>query len=128
MPAALLRAAAQERALSQAALRIFEEDREDTLLLLAPVAGVLVVADGSVAGVAVRDWGVGVGAEKPCHAFEPSYRAEGTSAALPGGTGLGLSIAKAIVQRRGLCLWGHSPPGGRGSTFGFCPPREDGEA
>ena len=105
---------------------------------LAPVAGVLVVADGPVAGVAphscrdavsvaVRDRGVGVRAEELCRVFEPFYRAEGTRAALPGGSGLGLSIAKAIVQRHGGCLWGHSPPGGRGSTFGFCLPRGDEE-
>lgn len=128
MDPALLRAAAQERRVDQPPLQIFEAERVLTLLLLAPVAGVLVVADGPVVGVAVRDRGVGVGANEPCHAFEPSYWAEGTSAALAGGNGRGLSIAKAIVQRRGLCLWGCSPLGRRGSTFGFCPPRGDGEA
>ena len=64
----------------------------------------LVVEDGQVLTVRVRDDGPGVPPDQLARVFEPFYRIESSRSRDTGGTGLGLSIARDIAQAHGGAL------------------------
>ena len=81
----------------------------------------LIVADGGLLRVQVRDNGVGIAPEQQAGIFE-KFRQAGDRINQPaGGFGLGLPISRLIVRQCGGDLWVESEPG-RGSTFSFTLP------
>ncbi|MGQ9683797.1 MAG: PAS domain-containing sensor histidine kinase [Anaerolineae bacterium] len=75
----------------------------------------LAVQDGE-AVISVRDWGVGIPAERQTRIFERFYRAHAGTPYDFGGMGVGLYIAREVVQRHGGRMWFESREG-QGSTF-----------
>ena len=73
-------------------------------------------ADGAV--VRVRDWGVGIPADKQAQLFERFYRAHAGTADDRGGMGIGLHFSREIVERHGGRIWFESREGD-GSAFAF---------
>jgi len=84
-----------------------------------PVRGTLELtgfAEGAIAGLRVRDTGVGIPADKLNSIFEPFVQV-GRSLTTPHeGTGLGLAISRDLAQAMGGDLTVESEPG-EGSTF-----------
>ena len=77
---------------------------------------------GRMAGVSVRDSGVGIPEERRPHVFEPFY--EPVPVGEPGYVGLvslGLFVSKQVVDAHGGRIWFESNPG-KGSTFSFSLP------
>ena len=72
----------------------------------------------------VTDTGVGVPRDYLARVFEPFVQVPNAAA---GGSGLGLTISKRIVEAHGGQLTAQSEPG-RGSTFTFTIPIDDGRA
>ena len=72
----------------------------------------IVVEDGPVIAIRVRDSGPGIPAQELERVFEPFYRLESSRNRDSGGTGLGLSIARDIAQAHGGSLTLSNPPGG----------------
>jgi signal transduction histidine kinase len=64
----------------------------------------IVVEDGPVVAIRVRDAGPGIPAQELERVFEPFYRLESSRNRDSGGTGLGLSIARDIAQAHGGSL------------------------
>jgi len=64
----------------------------------------IVVEDGPVVAIRVRDGGPGIPAQELERVFEPFYRLESSRNRDSGGTGLGLSIARDIAQAHGGSL------------------------
>ncbi|HEY0767591.1 MAG TPA: ATP-binding protein, partial [Steroidobacteraceae bacterium] len=64
----------------------------------------LLLEDGPVVAIRVRDRGPGIPAEELERVFEPFYRLESSRNRDSGGTGLGLSIARDIAQAHGGSL------------------------
>jgi signal transduction histidine kinase len=72
----------------------------------------IVVEDGPVVAIRVRDGGPGIPAPELERVFEPFYRLESSRNRDSGGTGLGLSIARDIAQAHGGSLTLSNLPGG----------------
>jgi signal transduction histidine kinase len=72
----------------------------------------IVVEDGPVVAIRVRDRGPGIPAQELERVFEPFYRLESSRNRDSGGTGLGLSIARDIAQAHGGSLTLSNLPGG----------------
>ena len=69
----------------------------------------------------VRDFGIGIAAEKQQHIFERFFRVEGETLATYPGLGLGLYIAAEFVRRHHGSIWVESEEG-KGTTFSFSLP------
>ena len=76
---------------------------------------ICVTTAGRVAGVAVRDTGVGIAADDLKHIFDRFYRADASRAG--GGSGIGLTIARHLAWAMGGDLTAESDGPGQGSTF-----------
>ncbi len=72
----------------------------------------IVVEDGTVLVIRVRDDGPGIPQEELERVFEPFYRVESSRNRDTGGTGLGLSIARDVAQAHGGSLVAQNLPGG----------------
>ncbi len=91
-----------------------------------PAGGVIEVSTESREGeavVSVRDYGVGIPADKQPHIFERFYRAHVGGDQHYSGIGLGLYVAREVVLLHGGRMWFESEEG-RGSTFHFSLPLE----
>ena len=87
-----------------------------------------IVADGREAGVAVRDFGVGIADTDRERIFEKFVRLEHhMKRTRDGGVGLGLAMVKNIMDAHGGRVGLDSAPG-RGSVFTLWFPREDTKA
>jgi len=82
---------------------------------------VALVVQGDEAVVSVRDYGVGIPAEKQARIFQQFFRAHMGTPYDYGGLGVGLYISNEIVKRHGGRMWFESQEG-RGSTFFFSLP------
>jgi signal transduction histidine kinase len=71
---------------------------------------------------AVRDTGIGIGAEDVPRIFEEFYRTANARAICPQGTGVGLAIVKRMIENYGGKVWLESELG-RGSKFTFMLPK-----
>ena len=65
--------------------------------------------------LAVRDVGIGLGAEAKDRLFEPLYTTKSD------GMGIGLSVSRSIIEKHHGCLWAE-PNDGPGATFAFSIP------
>ena len=83
----------------------------------------IVVEDGPVVAIRVRDSGPGIPAQELERVFEPFYRLESSRNRDSGGTGLGLSIARDIAQAHDGSLTLSNLPGG-GLEAALLLPRE----
>jgi signal transduction histidine kinase len=83
----------------------------------------ILVEDGPVVAIRVRDSGPGIPAQELERVFEPFYRLESSRNRDGGGTGLGLSIARDIAQAHGGSLTLSNLPGG-GLEAALLLPRE----
>ena len=83
----------------------------------------ILVEDGPVVAIRVRDTGPGIPAQELERVFEPFYRLESSRNRDSGGTGLGLSIARDIAQAHGGSLTLSNLPGG-GLEAALLLPRE----
>src|SRR5204862_129474 len=83
----------------------------------------ILVEDGPVVAIRVRDRGPGIPAQELERVFEPFYRLESSRNRDSGGTGLGLSIARDIAQAHGGSLSLSNLPGG-GLEAALLLPRE----
>jgi signal transduction histidine kinase len=83
----------------------------------------IVLEDGPVVAIRVRDGGPGIPAQELERVFEPFYRLESSRNRDSGGTGLGLSIARDIAQAHGGSLTLSNLPGG-GLEAALLLPRE----
>jgi signal transduction histidine kinase len=72
----------------------------------------ILLEDGPVVAIRVRDAGPGIPAGELERVFEPFYRLESSRNRDGGGTGLGLSIARDIAQAHGGSLTLRNLPGG----------------
>ncbi|AKU92910.1 ATP-binding protein [Vulgatibacter incomptus] len=90
-----------------------------------PVEVSVAPADGS-AQVKVRDFGVGIPADKQDRIFQPFYRAHTDTPYDYGGMGVGLYISSEIVRQHGGRMWFDSREG-KGSTFQFRIPLGEGD-
>lgn len=79
-----------------------------------PVEVVLAQTGPDTAELAVRDYGLGIPAEKRAHLFERFYQAHADGHR--GGMGLGLHISHQIVELHGGAIRAESPPNG-GTRF-----------
>ena len=79
------------------------------------------VTDGEFAAVSVRDYGMGIPAEKLDSIFTPFTKAGTKGTKGEKSTGLGLSIVKRIVEAQGGKINVFSEPG-KGSEFVFTIP------
>jgi signal transduction histidine kinase len=78
----------------------------------------ILVEDGAVLTIRVRDAGPGIPAEELERVFEPFYRLESSRNRDSGGTGLGLSIARDIAEAHGGSLTlANLPQGGLEATL-----------
>ncbi|MGA7825922.1 MAG: ATP-binding protein, partial [Steroidobacteraceae bacterium] len=78
----------------------------------------LLVEDGAVLTIRVRDAGPGIPADQLERVFEPFYRLESSRNRDSGGTGLGLSIARDIAEAHGGSLaLANLPQGGLEATL-----------
>jgi PAS domain S-box-containing protein len=74
--------------------------------------------DARMIRVAMRDRGVGLGADQLEMIFQPFYTTK------PDGLGMGLSISRSIIESHGGRLWAENNPD-RGATFCFTVPVEE---
>ena len=82
---------------------------------------------GSSARVSVRDLGPGLTPEEQQHIWEQFYQTKpATYRGTERGLGLGLAIVKAIIEQHHGQVGVESAPG-RGSTFWFTLPLDDGQ-
>ena len=72
----------------------------------------IIVEDGMVLLIRIRDDGPGIPPEELERVFEPFYRVESSRNRDTGGTGLGLSIARDVAQAHGGSLVAQNLPGG----------------
>jgi len=72
----------------------------------------ILVEDGAVLRIRVRDHGLGIPEEELERVFEPFYRLDSSRNRDSGGSGLGLSIARDIAQAHGGSLALHNLPAG----------------
>jgi signal transduction histidine kinase len=72
----------------------------------------IIVEDGTVLIIRVRDEGPGIPQEELERVFEPFYRVESSRNRDTGGTGLGLSIARDVAQAHGGSLVARNLPDG----------------
>ncbi len=85
-----------------------------------PQGGRVQVLLGTAAGqveVAVRDTGIGIGAEFLDHVFDRFRQADASTTRRHGGLGLGLSIVKHLVEQHGGTVSAASAGEGRGAEF-----------
>ncbi|MDP2917569.1 MAG: ATP-binding protein, partial [Dehalococcoidia bacterium] len=75
--------------------------------------------------IEVQDNGIGISQEKREHLFESRFRTRSQQSEGHKGLGLGLAVCKQLVQQHGGRIWVDSEPG-RGSTFAFTLPVEEG--
>src|ERR1041384_2976424 len=78
-----------------------------------------------LAGVQVKDHGIGIAAGELGHIFEPFYRAGGGKMSGAGGTGLGLALVKHIVEAHGGHVDVVSAPGAGSEFTLYIPLKED---
>lgn len=83
-------------------------------------------AVGNEAIVSVKDYGVGIPAEKQPHIFERFFQAHAGTPYERGGMGIGLYLSREVITRHGGRIWFQSEPG-HGSTFFFSLPLAEGE-
>jgi PAS domain S-box-containing protein len=76
--------------------------------------------------VCVQDFGIGIAGDKKDKVFEQFYRVSGSKQHTFPGLGLGLYISSEIIKREGGRMWVNSVEG-KGSTFCFALPAEDGQ-
>ncbi len=91
----------------------------DNAIKASPKGGdveVRVYANERQAVVSVRDYGVGIPAEKQPHIFERFFQAHAGTPFERGGMGMGLYLSREIAARHGGHMWFESEMG-RGSTF-----------
>lgn len=69
----------------------------------------------------IKDFGIGIPAEKQQSVFERFYRVKENDPSLGSGLGLGLYICYEIIKRQNGKIWVESTPG-KGSTFYFSLP------
>ena len=67
--------------------------------------------------IAVRDTGIGIGAEHLGRIFERFYRADPSRSRAEGGTGLGLAIVRHLVEAHGGRVSAESVPGAGTTIF-----------
>jgi signal transduction histidine kinase/HAMP domain-containing protein len=77
-----------------------------------------------VVQIAVSDTGVGIAAADQARIFE-EFRQVGSGSRMQEGTGLGLTLTKKFVELHGGRIWVSSQVG-KGSTFSFTLPRDQG--
>jgi two-component system sensor kinase FixL len=66
--------------------------------------------DAPLAGVSVRDNGIGIPPERMAHLFDPFYTTKSS------GMGMGLPISQTIMENHGGEIWAESDSGS-GTTF-----------
>jgi two-component system sensor histidine kinase MtrB len=93
----------------------------------APAVVVTVDADEQAAGVAVRDYGIGLAPGESAMVFNRFWRADPARDRSSGGTGLGLAIALEDTHLHGGWLQAWGRPGG-GAQFRLTLPRRVGAA
>ena len=71
--------------------------------------------------LSIRDFGIGIQADKTERVFEQFYRVSGNRRHTFPGLGLGLYISSQIIKREGGRIWVESIEG-KGSTFSFSIP------
>lgn len=76
--------------------------------------------------ISIADTGIGIAKENQEKVFEEFYQVSGTAAAKTPGTGLGLSLVRRLVGLHGGRVWVESQGEGRGSTFRFTLPLQQG--
>lgn len=72
-----------------------------------------------VAGVSVRDTGIGIERSLIPSVFEPFVQADRSLERSRGGLGLGLALVKGLVELHGGTVWAESDGPGKGSEFGL---------
>lgn len=78
--------------------------------------------DGVMAGVSVRDTGVGIPGDHLGRVFDRFWRGDVSRSRAHGGSGLGLTIAKLLAELQGGRITADSSPG-KGSVFAVWLPR-----
>ncbi|MGE5499428.1 MAG: sensor histidine kinase, partial [Syntrophothermus sp.] len=79
-------------------------------------------SDDGLAGIAVKDNGIGMKGDDLENIFRIDVRVSRTGTNDEKGTGLGLIICREMVEKHGGRIWAESRPG-EGSTFMFTLPR-----
>jgi len=123
IPATLAAVRADRRGLEQ----VFTNLLDNAVKYCGPGAKVQLRARAIAGGVRVEvaDTGPGIEPRHLPRLFERFYRVDSGRSREMGGTGLGLSIVKHLVEAMDGAIGVESTPG-RGSTFWFTLPREDG--